>query len=133
MHLTWNPPASFSLFFNLSRACSQFHTSQPHPAPQDERGVSHDEMAAALVEIGEGRIPNDRIALKCLHDEITKWPFLDVGGDVPAAARKEAPAAAAAAAGSGKPNASDYGMLLGVGAGRDWLTTVLPPQFSGDS
>jgi hypothetical protein len=45
---------------------------------QDERGVSRDEMAAALVEIGEGRIPNDRIALKCLHDEMVGWPFLEV-------------------------------------------------------
>ncbi|EFJ40350.1 hypothetical protein VOLCADRAFT_121729, partial [Volvox carteri f. nagariensis] len=53
---------------------------------EDERGVSRDEMAAALVDIGEGRIPNDRIALKCLHDEMLNWPFLEVGGELPAAA-----------------------------------------------
>ena len=31
---------------------------------QDERGVSRDEMSAALVEVAEGRVPKDRIALK---------------------------------------------------------------------
>ncbi len=31
---------------------------------EDERGVSRDEMAAALVEVAEGRVPKDRIALK---------------------------------------------------------------------
>jgi hypothetical protein len=31
---------------------------------QDERGVSRDEMAAALLEVAEGRVPKDRIALQ---------------------------------------------------------------------
>lgn len=40
--------------------------------------MSRDEMAQALIEVGEGRVPNDRIALKCLHDEMLGWPFLEV-------------------------------------------------------
>jgi hypothetical protein len=31
---------------------------------EDERGVSRDEMAAALLDVAEGRVPKDRIALK---------------------------------------------------------------------
>lgn len=31
---------------------------------EDSRGVSRDEMAAALLEVAEGRVPKDRIALK---------------------------------------------------------------------
>lgn len=45
---------------------------------QDERGVSRDEMASALMDVAEGRIPKDRIALKCLRDEVAGWPFLQV-------------------------------------------------------
>lgn len=44
---------------------------------QDERGVSRDEMAAALLEVAEGRVPKDRIALRCLFEEISTWPFLE--------------------------------------------------------
>ncbi|KXZ44888.1 hypothetical protein GPECTOR_61g841 [Gonium pectorale] len=86
---------------------------------EDERGVSRDEMAAALVEIGEGRIPNDRIALKCLHDEMTNWPFMEVGTPVPDAAAPAAPAPP-------KPSASDYASLLGG-------DTVVKPYVMGDN
>lgn len=85
---------------------------------EDERGVSRDEMAEALVEIGEGRVPNDRIALKCLHEEMTQWPFLEVAADS-AAASKEAEAPAA------KPSASDYASLMGG-------DTVVKPYVMGD-
>lgn len=34
-------------------------------------------MAAALVEVAEGRIPQDRIALRELHREMLVWPFLE--------------------------------------------------------
>ncbi|KAF5839315.1 hypothetical protein DUNSADRAFT_1092 [Dunaliella salina] len=44
---------------------------------EDSRGVSRDEMAAALMDVAEGRLPKDRIALKCLHEEVINWPFLD--------------------------------------------------------
>jgi hypothetical protein len=44
---------------------------------EDSSGVSRDEMAAALTEVAEGRVPADRIALRELHKEITAWPFLD--------------------------------------------------------
>ena len=44
---------------------------------QDSSGVSRDEMAAALMEVSEGRIPADRIALRELHREICSWPTDD--------------------------------------------------------
>lgn len=44
---------------------------------EDSRGVSRDEMATALVEVAEGRVPKDRIALRCLHEEVAEWPFLE--------------------------------------------------------
>lgn len=49
---------------------------------EDASGVSRDEMASALVDVYEGRIPKDRVALKVLWEEITDWPFLkqDVSG-----------------------------------------------------
>eukprot|EP00775_Hariotina_reticulata_P004034 gene4034-4281_t len=37
---------------------------------EDERGVSRDEMAAALLEVADGRIPKDRLALKCLLEDM---------------------------------------------------------------
>jgi hypothetical protein len=43
---------------------------------EDERGVSRDEMAAALDEVAAGRIPKDRLALKCLVEEMRTWPDL---------------------------------------------------------
>jgi hypothetical protein len=45
---------------------------------EDASGVSREEMADALVEVAEGRVPADRIALRELHRELTNWPFLDV-------------------------------------------------------
>jgi hypothetical protein len=42
-------------------------------AVQDERGVSRDEMAAALLEVAEGRVPKDRLALKCLLEDMQVW------------------------------------------------------------
>lgn len=35
-------------------------------------------MANALSEIVTGKIPNDRIALKVLWEEMTNWPALDI-------------------------------------------------------
>jgi hypothetical protein len=45
---------------------------------EDSRGVSRDEMADALTEVSEGRVPRDRIALRELHREMLNWPFLDL-------------------------------------------------------
>lgn len=45
---------------------------------EDSSGASREEMAEALMEVAEGRIPQDRIALRELHREIVSWPFLDV-------------------------------------------------------
>ena len=45
---------------------------------EDSRGVSRDEMAQALVDVAEGRLPQDRIALRELHKEMINWPFLNL-------------------------------------------------------
>lgn len=37
-------------------------------------------MAAALVDISEGRVPRDRVALLELHREMINWPFLEEQG-----------------------------------------------------
>ncbi|GBF87399.1 ycf3-interacting protein, chloroplastic [Raphidocelis subcapitata] len=47
---------------------------------EDSRGVSRDEMAAALDDVSSGRIPKDRLALKCLVEEMRTWP--DLAGTV---------------------------------------------------
>ncbi|PSC74164.1 sugar phosphate phosphate translocator [Micractinium conductrix] len=44
---------------------------------EDSSGVSREEMAAALMEVSEGRIPGDRIALRELWREINEWPAMD--------------------------------------------------------
>ena len=46
-------------------------------ALQHSSGVSRDEVAAALIEVAEGRVPKDRVALRELHREMVEWPFLD--------------------------------------------------------
>jgi hypothetical protein len=50
-------------------------------ALQDESGVSRDEMAAALQEVAEGRIPKDRLALRELAREMIEWPYKDLSTD----------------------------------------------------
>lgn len=44
---------------------------------ETESGISRDEMAAALTEVRNGKVPNDRIALKVLWEEMINWPALD--------------------------------------------------------
>ena len=44
-------------------------------------GVSRDEMAAALMEVVDGRLPKDRIALRELCNEILGWPWLEADED----------------------------------------------------
>jgi len=39
-----------------------------HRPPQDERGVSRDEMAVALLDVAEGRLPRDRLALVRVYE-----------------------------------------------------------------
>eukprot|EP00884_Botryococcus_braunii_P016867 jgi/Botrbrau1/3864/Bobra.0183s0088.2 len=51
---------------------------------ENERGVSRDEMAAALLEVAAGRVPRDRIALRELYKEMSSWPFLEEGAPAPA-------------------------------------------------
>jgi hypothetical protein len=84
---------------------------------EDSRGVSRDEMAAALMDVAEGRVPKDRIALRCLHEEVLEWPFLNdasvaapnTSGAGNASAGSPAPAA------RGAPTAADYASLAEVG------------------
>lgn len=45
---------------------------------EDASGASREEIAAALMDVHEGRIPKDRIALKVLWEEMMNWPSLDV-------------------------------------------------------
>lgn len=44
-------------------------------------GVSRDEMAAVLMEVVDGRLPKDRIALRELYNEIIGWPWLEADED----------------------------------------------------
>lgn len=48
---------------------------------QNESDVTRAEMASALAEVVTGKIPNDRIALKVLWEEMVNWPALDVDRD----------------------------------------------------
>jgi hypothetical protein len=48
--------------------------------------VSRDEMAAALDDVAAGRVPKDRIALKCLFEEMVAWP--DIVAEAQAQAAK---------------------------------------------
>lgn len=85
-------------------------------------------MAAVVTEIAEGRIPKDRIALKCLYDEMKEWPFLDSTAELTPGGGTGAPSSAASssAASSPAPTASDYATLMGENGGlplvRDELT-----------
>ena len=38
-------------------------------------------MAAALMEVVDGRLPKDRIALRELYNEIVGWPWLEATED----------------------------------------------------
>ncbi|KAF8065950.1 Ycf3-interacting protein 1 [Scenedesmus sp. PABB004] len=69
---------------------------------EDERGVSRDEMAAALLDVAEGRVPRDRLALKCLVEDMQSWPFLD---DDTSAAAAEGSGGPIAVSSSGQPEA----------------------------
>jgi len=75
------------------------HPQPNPPQPQDDRGVSRDEMAAALEEVASGKIPRDRLALKCLYDDMAAWPYLTDLDTAAAAANIAAATAADAVAG----------------------------------
>jgi hypothetical protein len=45
---------------------------------EDGRGCSREDLANALVEINEGRMPADRLVLRELAKEMTAWPNLEV-------------------------------------------------------
>lgn len=56
--------------------------------------MSPDEKAFALMEVVEGRVPKDRVALRELAAELADWPFLDAEP-----AKKSGPSLFAKAAG----------------------------------
>lgn len=64
-------------------ALHTFPSAQPlHQfTAQEDSGVSRDELAAALTEVAEGRLPKDRIALRELAREMSEWPYADLSND----------------------------------------------------
>ncbi|GAQ83480.1 Thylakoid protein assisting PS1 assembly with Ycf3 [Klebsormidium nitens] len=44
---------------------------------EDDSGVSREELAAALVDVNEGRVPDDAYVLRELTKEMLNWPNLD--------------------------------------------------------
>lgn len=44
----------------------------------DENAPTRDDLADALVQVNEGRIPEDRAALQMLAEEMLQWPNLEV-------------------------------------------------------
>eukprot|EP00210_Caulerpa_lentillifera_P002612 g2499.t2 len=50
----------------------------PAGSEQQESDVTRAEMANSLSEIINGKLPNDRIALKVLWEEMMTWPALDI-------------------------------------------------------
>lgn len=52
--------------------------------------MSRDELAAALQEVAEGRIPKDRLALRELAREMIEWPYKDLSNDSRLSQLKEA-------------------------------------------
>lgn len=45
---------------------------------EDARGCTREDMAAALVDVYEGRIPKDRVVLRELANEMLNWPKLEI-------------------------------------------------------
>ncbi|TKW17241.1 hypothetical protein SEVIR_5G353200v4 [Setaria viridis] len=66
---------------------------------EDPDEITRDDLADALVEVNEGRIPENRIALQLLAKEMAEWPDLEV----------EAPK------GKGKPGKSVYAKATDTG------------------
>ncbi|KAL0352623.1 UNVERIFIED_CONTAM: Ycf3-interacting protein 1, chloroplastic [Sesamum angustifolium] len=44
----------------------------------DENAPTRDDLAAALVQVNEGQIPENRAALQMLAEEMLQWPNLEV-------------------------------------------------------
>jgi len=45
---------------------------------EDPDEITRDDLADALVEVNEGRIPENRVALQLLAKEMAEWPDLEV-------------------------------------------------------
>ncbi|KAL3617503.1 Ycf3-interacting protein 1, chloroplastic [Castilleja foliolosa] len=44
----------------------------------DETAPTRDDLADALVQVNEGQIPENRLALQMLAEELLQWPYLEV-------------------------------------------------------
>ncbi|CAK0763666.1 hypothetical protein CVIRNUC_003081 [Coccomyxa viridis] len=89
---------------------------------EDEGGASRDEIAAALVEVAEGRLPKDRIALRELYREIMEWPFVEAS---PEEAEEE----------DGVSSSSPYEAITPTGVegskSAGWRSTQARPKMMG--
>jgi hypothetical protein len=74
--------------------------------------VSRDEMASALLDVAEGRVPKDRLALKCLLEEMQAWPFLNEDG---AAAAAEAKASVSGSSSSSSKGSGEMETVIDEG------------------
>lgn len=97
---------------------------------EDERGVSRDEMAAALLEVAEGRVPRDRLALKCLLEDMQSWPFLDAD-DAAAAADALASGGGSSSSRAGSNGSSSSSQEQQRDAIVDDATGIVRPYIMG--
>lgn len=48
---------------------------------EDDRGCSREDLANALVEVNDGRLPEDRVVLRQLAEDMRSWPNLEEEAD----------------------------------------------------
>lgn len=56
-----------------------------------EDECSRDELAEALVEVGEGKTPSDRVVLRALTEEMRNWPMINDDNNAPRAPKGLSP------------------------------------------
>eukprot|EP00271_Cylindrocystis_brebissonii_P012280 TRINITY_DN30565_c0_g1_i1.p1 TRINITY_DN30565_c0_g1~~TRINITY_DN30565_c0_g1_i1.p1 ORF type:complete len:264 (-),score=48.93 TRINITY_DN30565_c0_g1_i1:292-1083(-) len=54
-----------------------------------EDECSRDDLAETLVEVGEGKVPKDRVALRALAEEMRNWPMLEYDNNALRGQKKE--------------------------------------------
>lgn len=53
---------------------------------EDESGVSREDLQYCLQEVNDGDMPEDRVALRRLAEEMREWPYLDLTDEMKAQA-----------------------------------------------
>jgi len=53
---------------------------------EDESGVSREDLQYCLQEVKDGDMPEDRVALRRLAEEMREWPYLDLTDEMKAQA-----------------------------------------------